>query len=96
MVLGTVAGTVVTSQRADRIDAPSYLLIELCDQTGQRKKDFLVALDMIGAGPGEMVLICQGSAARQTQLTDNCPMDAIIVGIIDVIDERGKVVYQKS
>ncbi len=50
---------------------------------------------MIGSGPGEMVTLSQGSAARQTPLTDNRPMDAIIVGIVDCIDERGTVVYQK-
>ncbi|PIE34202.1 ethanolamine utilization protein EutN [candidate division KSB3 bacterium] len=95
MILGTVVGTVVAEKRADRIEAAKYLLIEQCRQDGTGTKNFLVALDMIGAGPGEMVILSQGSAARQTPLTDNRPMDAIIVGIVDCIDEHGTVAYQK-
>ena len=95
MILGTVVGTVVAEKRADRIEAAKYLLIDQCKQHGTGKNSFLVALDMIGAGPGEMVLLSQGSAARQTALTDNRPMDTIIVGIVDCIDEQGTVVYKK-
>ena len=95
MILGTVVGTVVAEKRADQIEAAKYLLIDQCQQNGTGTKNFLVALDMIGAGPGEMVLLSQGSAARQTALTDNKPMDAIIVGIVDCIDEHGTVVYKK-
>jgi microcompartment protein CcmK/EutM len=96
MILGMVVGTVVSNKRADQIEAARYLLIDQCDQQGTGKKDFLVALDLIGAGYGEMVLLSQGSAARQTTITDNRPMDAVIVGIVDLIDESGKVVYKKQ
>ena len=95
MILGTVVGTVVSSRRGDRIDAARYLLIDQCDQQGTRKQNFLVALDLIGAGYGEIVLLCQGSAARQTTVTDDRPIDAVIVAIVDLIDEQGKVVYRK-
>ena len=95
MILGTVVGTVVAETRADQIEAAKYLLIDQCRQDGTGTQNFLVALDMIGAGPGEMVLLSQGSAARQTSLTDNKPMDAVVVGIIDCIDEHGTVAYQK-
>ena len=95
MILGKVVGTVVSNRRADRIDAVRYLLIEQCNQQGIGKHDFLVALDLIGANYGEVVILCQGSAARQTPVTDDRPIDAVIVGIIDLIDEKGKVVYKK-
>ena len=95
MNLGKVVGTVVSERRADRIEAARYLLIELCNQQGIGKNDFQVALDMIGAGYGEIVLLCQGSAARQTEITYDRPMDAVIVAIVDLIDEKGTVVYQK-
>jgi len=95
MILGMVVGTVVSERRADQIEAARYLLIDQCDQHGSGKNDILVALDLIGAGYGEMVILSQGSAARQTKITDNRPMDAIIVGIVDLIDEQGNVVYQK-
>ncbi len=95
MILGMVVGTVVSEKRADQIEAARYLLIDQCDQQGTKKNDCLVALDMIGAGYGEMVLLSQGSAARQTTITDNRPMDAVIIGIVDLIDEQGNIVYKK-
>ena len=95
MILGTVVGTVVSNRRADQIDAARYLLIEQCNQQAIGKNDFLVALDLIGAGYGEVVLLCQGSAARQTTITDDRPMDAVIVAIVDMIDEHGDIVYKK-
>jgi microcompartment protein CcmK/EutM len=95
MILGIVVGTVVSTRRADGIEAARYLLVEQCDQQGTRKHDFLVALDLIGARYGEVVLLCQGSPARQTMITDNRPIDALIAGIVDLIDEKGTVVYQK-
>jgi microcompartment protein CcmK/EutM len=95
MILGKVVGTVVSEKRADQIEAAKYLLIDQCDQQGRGKNDFLVALDLIGAGYEEIVLLSQGSAARQTTITDNRPMDAIIIGIVDLIDEQGNVVYKK-
>ena len=95
MILGMVVGTVVAERRADQVDAPRYLLIEQCDQQGIRNSDFLVALDLIGANYEEIVIIGQGSAARQTKITFDRPFDAVIIGIVDLIDEKGKVVYKK-
>ncbi len=95
MMLGMVVGTVVSERRGDQIEAPRYLLVEQCDQTGTGQNDFLVAIDMIGANSGELVMIGQGSAARQTEITFDRPIDAVIVGIIDLIDEQGKEVYRK-
>ncbi|GAK50439.1 ethanolamine utilization protein EutN/carboxysome structural protein Ccml [Candidatus Moduliflexus flocculans] len=95
MNLGLVAGTVVSNRRADGISAPTYLLIEQCDQQGKGKHDYLVALDLVGAGRGEVVLLGQGSSARQTTVTDNRPMDAVVIAIVDTIDEHGTTVYQK-
>ena len=95
MTPGIVVGTVVSTRRDDGLDSPRYLLVDPCDQHGVRKNAMLVALDMIGARYGEMVLVCQGSPCRQTPLTDNKPFDAMIVAIVDLIDERGITTYQK-
>lgn len=56
----------------------------------------LVAIDTVGAGEGEIVLVVSGSSARQTTKTQNTPVDAVIMGIIDSIELEGKVVYRKS
>lgn len=95
MMLGMVVGTVVSERRSDQIEAPRYLLVEQCDQTGAGQNDFLVAIDMIGANSGELVMIGQGSAARQTEITFDRPIDAVIVGIVDLIDEQDNEVYRK-
>lgn len=95
MTLGIVAGIIIASRRADGIAQPVYLLIERCNQQGAGKRDYLVAIDLMGAKRGEMVLLSAGSSARQTALTDDKPIDAVIIGIIETIDMRGAVTYQK-
>jgi microcompartment protein CcmK/EutM len=95
MIFGRVAGTVVATRRSDRVEGPKYLLAELTSCRGEGKGDFLVALDGVGAGVGELVMISQGPSARQTGRTDRQPVDALICGIIDVVEERGGVVFHK-
>ncbi|PID56571.1 ethanolamine utilization protein EutN [candidate division KSB3 bacterium] len=96
MILGKVVGTVVSSQRADGLDTPVYLLIETCDQQGQGQQQFLVALDLMGAAPGEIVLLSQGSAARQTAVTDGKPLDAVTIAIVDQLDQGGTLTYHRA
>ena len=55
----------------------------------------MIALDIVGAGRGEIVLVSQGSSTRQTPGTIDKPVDALIVGIVDSVDENGTVVYRK-
>ncbi|RKX76636.1 MAG: ethanolamine utilization protein EutN [Spirochaetes bacterium] len=95
MIFGKVAGTIVSTQRSDQIEGAKYLLVELCDQKGNGKKSYLVALDPLQAGEGEMVILSQGSSCRQTQLTYQKPIDTLIVGIVDMVEERGQVAYRK-
>jgi microcompartment protein CcmK/EutM len=95
MILGKVVGTVVSSIREDRLDGARYLLVEKSDQHGTCKGEYLVTLDIIGANQGELVMISESTSARETPLTVNKPIDALIVGIIDIIDENEKIVYKK-
>jgi len=95
MNFGKVAGTVVCSSRNDGIEGARYLLIDKTDQHGERKGDYVVALDLIGAGYGELVLVTEGSPSRETPLTLNKPFDALVVGIVDLVDEHETVVYTK-
>ncbi len=95
MILAQVAGTVVGTERNDSMDAPRYLLVDLCGLDGRPLDDFLVAVDTMGAGVGEVVLVSQGSSARQTRLTDKKPVDAVIVGIVDLVEENGSIVFRK-
>lgn len=95
MILGKVKGTVVSSTNNLGIRGSRLLLIEKCDQTGQLKNDFVVALDFIGAGPNEMVMVAEGSPCRETPETISRPVDALVTGIIDLIDENERIIYRK-
>ena len=95
MILGKVVGTVVSSVKADDLAGARYLLVDKSSQRGEIKGDYLVALDLIGANRNELVMISESTSARETPLTVSKPIDAIIVGIIDVIDENDKIVYKK-
>ena len=95
MIFGLVAGTVVADSRSDEIEGARHLLVELCSCRGEPKGKFLVALDQHSAGPGEMVIISQGSSCRQTEQTYQKAVDALIVGIIDLVEADGRIVYRK-
>lgn len=95
MILGKIVGTVVSDIRNDGIAGARYLLVDKCNQRGEKKNDIIVALDLVGAGYDELVMIAEGSSARETEITLNKPMNAIVVGIIDLIDEMGQLVYKK-
>jgi len=88
-VVGTVVGTI----RSDGVEHARFLLVEPCSQAGTGSGEYLVALDGIGANRGQMVLLAQGSSCRWSFLTDDKPIDTLIVAIVDTIDERGEVVY---
>ena len=93
MNLARVRGTVVASKRSDKVVGATWLLVEDCDQKGAGKGEYLVALDMVGAERGQLVLLTQGSSCRWTYRTDDRPMDTLVVAIVDQIDQSGEVVY---
>ena len=95
MILGKVVGTIIASKKEIDIEGARFLLINICNQRGEKKDNFIVALDLVSAGYDEMVMISQSTPARETQITNNKPIDAIIIGIIDMIDENENVVYKK-
>ncbi len=97
MTLARVVGTVVASRCEDRIEHPTYLLVQAADRTGAAKKDAapMVALDVVGAGRDEVVVLAQGSSSRQTPQSDKSAVDAIIVGIVDAVNLEGRTTYRK-
>lgn len=95
MIIGKVVGTVVSSTITVDIKGARFLLVEKTNQSGQKKGDYLVALDLVGAGHDELVMISESTSARETPVTNNKPIDAIIVGIIDLIDENETSIYIK-
>jgi len=96
MNLARVRGTVVASRRSDKIEGAKWLLVEDCDQKGVGRGEYLVALDMVGADRGQLVLLAQGSSCRWTYRTDDRPMDTLVVAIVEEIDQAGTVVYRQE
>jgi len=95
MILARVAGTVVASARADGVRGPSFLLVQPCSAEGRPKGDMLVALDAMGVGIGETVLVSQGPSARQASVSDKKPIDALVCAVVDLVEEHGAVVFRK-
>lgn len=68
-----------------------FQIVKPVDLEYKKKEGFLVAVDAVGAGVGEVVLVAQGSSARQTILTENKAVDATIMAIVDKLDVETKV-----
>ncbi|RLD40386.1 MAG: ethanolamine utilization protein EutN [Bacteroidetes bacterium] len=95
MHLAKVEGKVVSTKKNDSIEGAKYLLVNLILPNGGVKDKYIIALDLVGAGEGEVVVIAQGSSSRQTDITKNKPIDAVIIGIVDLIEIKGNVVFKK-
>lgn len=96
MTLARVRGTVVASLRSDAVAEPRFLLVEECDQRGGGRGEYLVALDLVGAERGHLVLLTQGSSCRWTYATADKPMDVLVVAIVDSIDQDGRDVWTQA
>ena len=96
MLLGKVVGTVVSTRKVETIDGLKLLAVKQLNIDGTEKAgSYVVAVDAVQAGVGEMVLYATGSAARQSEFTHNRPADAIIMGIVDVLEINGDILYNK-
>lgn len=95
MNLGKVVGTVVSTRKEPVLDGIRFLLVRLVDTDGQETSSFVVAADAMGAGVGEMVLTAAGSSARQTTMTQNKPVDNVIMAIVDTWEVGGETKYTK-
>ena len=82
MIVGKVVGSVVSTRKSDNLIGQKFMIVETV-QHMKGSLNQLVAIDNIGAGVGEFVLVAQGSAARIGCGLDSAPIDAAIVGIID-------------
>jgi microcompartment protein CcmK/EutM len=96
MVLGRVIGTLVASRKEPTLDGLKLLVVRACDVDGNANGAIAIAVDAVGAGVGEVVLYCAGSSARQTTVTQNKPVDATIMAIVDEIAVGGESRFKKD
>jgi len=96
MILAKVMGTVVSSQKEQRLEGLKFLILQGVDMNGQPNGGFVVAADAVDAGVGEYVLYATGSSARQTTRTDQKPCDAVVMAIVDNWEVLGELKYKKG
>jgi len=97
VVIGKVIGTVVATRKETELTGLKLLAVApMGVETGKVKEGGVVAVDAVGAGVGEVVLYATGSAARQTHFTQDRPVDATIMAIVDTLEVGGEVLYQKD
>jgi len=86
VILGKVIGSVWSTRKDENLVGSKFLILRELNLDYSEKDGFLVAVDSVGAGVGEIVLAAQGSSARQTDITKNKPVDAVIMAIVDKLD----------
>jgi microcompartment protein CcmK/EutM len=98
VILGKVIGTLVATRKEPTVEGLKLLVVQACEPDGNPKPHgaLVIAVDAVGAGVGEVVLVCAGSSARQTQMTQNRPVDHTIMAIVDEVAVGGERRYAKS
>lgn len=96
MRIAKVVGVAVATVKDQRLEGGKCLLVAAADPAGQAQGNPFLALDMVGAGEGELVMIVEGSSARVAAGDASRPVDAVIVGILDSLRHEGQMTYTKS
>jgi len=95
VILGQVVGTVVSTRKDAGLPGLKPLVVRELDDALAPTGHIVVSADAVGAGRDEVVLVAAGSSARLTDATRDKPVDSVIVGIVDEVEEDGKLVYRK-
>lgn len=102
MFVAKVTGSIVATEKVDSMRGHKLLVVEpyRLDQKGRKALTTtgrtFVAVDMLGSGVGDFVLISQGSSARFTPETQTLPIDCVVIGIVDSVDIEKTKVYSRS
>ncbi|MCL4831211.1 MAG: EutN/CcmL family microcompartment protein [Caldilineaceae bacterium] len=96
MKIAIVVGTVVASHKEPNLEGSRLLILKNVTVDAQVQSEYVVAVDAVGAGPGEYVLYAGGSSARQTAATHNRPVDSVVMAIVDSWEVDGVERYRKG
>jgi len=96
MLIAKVIGTAVATMKDNRLKGHKLLIMRQTDEKGSATGKPFVAIDTIDAGVGDLVLTASGSSARQTDLTKDTPVDAVIIAVIDSLEVEGVVMFRKQ
>lgn len=96
MLIAKVIGTTISTIKDETLTGRKLLILRQADETGTPFGKPYVAVDTLDAGIGDLVLTAHGSSGRMTALTQNRPVDAVIMAVIDHLEVGGQVVYRKE
>ncbi len=96
MLIARVIGTTVSTIKDEKLAGRKLLIVRQTDERGTAVGKPFVAIDTVDAGVGDLVLTAAGSSARQTNITRDTPVDAVIMAMIDSLEVDGEVVYRKD
>ncbi len=96
MRIAKVIGTAISTIKDYKVKGSKLLILRQTDQNGEFVGKPYVAVDLVDAGVDDLVLTGHGSSARQTYQTKNCPVDAVVMAVVDHLEVDGEVVFRKS
>ncbi len=96
MLIARVVGTAISTVKDEKVKGRKLLVLKQTDPSGNLIGKPYVAIDLVDAGEGELVLTGHGSSARQTDLTKDCPVDAVVVAVVDHLELDGEIVFRKE
>ncbi len=96
MQIARVIGTTVATIKDEKLVGRKLLIVRPTDEHGEQYGKPYVAIDTLDAGVGDLVLTAAGSSARQTVITKDRPVDAVIMAVIDSLEVDGQVTFRKS
>jgi microcompartment protein CcmK/EutM len=95
MQLGKIVGTIVSTRKDEKLEGLKFHIVQYLGGDLKPTGAIVVAIDSVGAGVGEVVLVAAGSSARQTKVTEGKPVDTVIMAIVDILEINGKEIYVK-
>lgn len=96
MLIVRVIGTTISTIKDEKLQGKKLLVVQPSDEFGKTSGKPFVAIDTVDAGVGDLVLTAAGSSARQTTITKDTPVDAVIMAVIDSLEVGGQVTFRKS
>ena len=96
MKISRVVGTAISTIKDEKVRGSKLLILQQTNETGEIIGDSYVAVDLVDAGVNDLVLTGHGSSARQTFMTKECPVDAVVIAVIDHLEVDGQVVFRKA
>lgn len=95
MELARVTGSVVSTVKEPKLNGSKLLIVNVLKMDGTPTSSSLVAIDSVGAGYGEVVILVRGSSARQARNMESVPTDAAIIAIVDALEVGGKMLFKR-